>query len=62
MAQTHPLVVDDQVVGDVVIGTHSTSFYSVRRELRDLDGRTFRDMSELSNTVASRLRGAQLAA
>lgn len=63
MAQTHlPLVVDDQVVGDLVIGAHSASFYSVRRELRDLDGRTFRNVGEVSDTVASRLRGTSLAA
>ncbi|MGD9738125.1 MAG: hypothetical protein AB7O56_09685 [Bauldia sp.] len=50
-----PLVLDGAIVGDLVVGHHSTSFYSVRPDLRVLDARSFRSEAELMAAITALL-------
>lgn len=50
-----PLLVFDDVVGDVVEGDHNISFYSVRPALRSYDGCSFATVSELKTLIEKAL-------
>jgi hypothetical protein len=56
-----PLLIDDVHMGDLITLGRRVAFYTVRRELRPLDGRTFDSPRDAAAAVRSILGGVGLA-
>ncbi len=57
-ADHHCLSVDGEPVGDLVSVGSSVTFFTVRRELRRLDGRIFRSIEDVRSAVRTTLNEA----
>lgn len=56
MAHTHrTFSIGDAVVGDLVVTPHGVSFFSVRSDLKNCDGRLYRSLDEAAADVTRAL-------
>ncbi len=52
-----PVSVEGQHLGDLISGAHGVTFYSVRSDLVQFDGRTFPSIQDARSTLRSALWG-----